>query len=81
MSRLTRKYFALIHQKMMESRDYRKGYEDGCSKRRHFERLSAEDLRELRYQFIAAHSPYHAGMAYAVLEVLWDKLGEKEGAA
>jgi hypothetical protein len=38
MSRLTRKYFALIHQKMMESRDYRKGYEDGAQ-RRHFERL------------------------------------------
>lgn len=81
MTKLTKKCFDLVHSKMLASADYKDGYSYGCRRRSEFVTYSLNRLRYLRTTNLSTHSQFAAGMAYALLELIYERASQAGEAA
>ncbi len=80
MKEATKKCFNILHEKMLDSTEYKAGYQFGRQVRSILETLTVDALVGKRHLYISSRTPYAAGVARAVLEVIWEHEAEKVAA-
>lgn len=81
MTKLTKKAFNVLHQKMMSSTDYRAGYLFGDSHRELYSRFTLDELKAVRRRYIMVHTQYTAGLARVLFELICERENEKGAVA
>ncbi len=74
MSEKTAKAFNTLHEKMLESEQYRQGYQAGLRSIRQLFAMSIEALKDSRRRHLGMHNQFAAGWARAMQEVIWQKM-------
>ena len=86
MSEKTQVAFNVLHEKILgfqsdTSEQYRLGYMSGLRSMQRLLLKTVDELRNERRRYIDRHTPFAAGVARAIQEVIWSKMRQGGEAA